>query len=51
MAVKMINYILALIFILSGGAKVAGLEFEIVAFERWGYPMWFMYLTGVPLWS
>ncbi|TQV76746.1 DoxX family protein [Aliikangiella marina] len=47
MAEKIVTYVLALIFILSGGAKVAGLEFEIVAFERWGYPLWFMYLTGV----
>lgn len=47
MAIKIITYLLALVFILSGGAKVAGLEFEIVAFERWGYPLWFMYFTGV----
>ncbi|TQV81533.1 DoxX family protein [Aliikangiella coralliicola] len=47
MKIKVITYVLALIFLLSGGAKVAGLEFEIVAFERWGYPLWFMYFTGV----
>lgn len=33
-------------FFLSGIAKLAGLEFEIQAFERWGYPLWFMYLVG-----
>ncbi|WP_292414092.1 MULTISPECIES: DoxX family protein [unclassified Methylophaga] len=38
--------ILAAIFFLSGAAKLAGLAFEIQAFERWGYPLWFMYLTG-----
>lgn len=38
--------ILAVIFFLSGVAKLAGLEFEIQAFERWGYPLWFMYLVG-----
>ena len=41
-----LRFLLAFIFLLSGGAKLAGLEFEIVAFERWGYPLWFMYLTG-----
>lgn len=46
-AVKVVTYVLALIFLLSGGAKLAGLEFELRAFERWGYPLWFMYMTGV----
>ena len=47
MKINVISYILAFIFLLSGGAKLAGLEFELVAFERWGYPVWFMYLTGI----
>lgn len=47
MKIKMITGLLALIFFLSGGAKLLGLEFELEAFERWGYPLWFMYLTGV----
>ncbi len=47
MKAKALPVLLSLIFIASGGAKLAGLEFEIVAFERWGYPLWFMYLTGV----
>ena len=34
---NIIRYILALIFFASGAAKLAGLEFEMVAFERWGY--------------
>lgn len=46
MKIKIMSYILAIIFLLSGGAKLAGLEFEIMAFERWGYPIWFMYFTG-----
>ena len=41
-----LNYLLAAIFLMSGGAKLAGLEFEVSAFERWGYPLWFMYFTG-----
>jgi uncharacterized membrane protein YphA (DoxX/SURF4 family) len=44
---KMLACLLALVFLLSGAAKLAGLEFEIRAFERWGYPLWFMYLSGV----
>ena len=45
-ASRIVSWILALIFLLSGGAKLAGLEFEIEAFTRWGYPLWFMYLVG-----
>jgi putative oxidoreductase len=41
------SVILAVIFFLSGAAKLVGLDFEIQAFERWGYPLWFMYLVGV----
>jgi putative oxidoreductase len=44
---KIALYALALIFFASGAAKLAGLEFEIAAFENWGYPLWFMYLVGV----
>ena len=45
--VKILIYFLAAIYFLSGAAKLAGLEFEITAFERWGYPLWFMYFTGL----
>jgi uncharacterized membrane protein YphA (DoxX/SURF4 family) len=41
------RFLIALIFLASGTAKLIPLEFEVVAFERWGYPMWFMTLTGV----
>lgn len=43
---RLLTYLLALVFLLSGAAKLAGMEFEIRAFARWGYPMWFMYLSG-----
>jgi uncharacterized membrane protein YphA (DoxX/SURF4 family) len=43
---NIIRYLLAAIFFASGSAKVAGLEFEMVAFERWGYSLEFMYFTG-----
>ena len=44
---KLVTSLITLIFVASGGAKLLGLEFELEAFERWGYPIWFMYLTGV----
>jgi uncharacterized membrane protein YphA (DoxX/SURF4 family) len=47
MQVKILSYVLAVVFLLSGGAKLAGLDFELAAFERWGYPLWFMYFTGL----
>ncbi|MBE0482346.1 MAG: DoxX family protein [Bacterioplanes sp.] len=46
MKVTIISIVLALIFFASGAAKLASLEFEIVAFERWGYALWFMYAIG-----
>jgi putative oxidoreductase len=39
--------LLVIVFLGSGLAKLASLEYELVAFARWGYPLWFMYLTGV----
>lgn len=46
MKVKILSIVLAIVFFASGGAKLAGLEFEIAAFERWGYSLWFMYFIG-----
>lgn len=46
MKTKALSILLALIFLASGLAKLASLEFELVAFERWGYPIWFMYSIG-----
>lgn len=46
MKVKPLSILLPLLFLFSGGAKLAGLEFEVMAFERWGYSLWFMYFVG-----
>ncbi|QQD18561.1 DoxX family protein [Spongiibacter nanhainus] len=46
MKTKFLTAVLSLIFFTSGGAKLAGLDFEVAAFQRWGYPLWFMYFTG-----
>lgn len=35
------------IFLLSGLSKLLGLDFEVAAFERWGYPAGFMYAVGI----
>lgn len=39
--------IISIVFGLSGLAKLAGLDFEVAAFERWGFAPGFMYFTGV----
>lgn len=46
MKIAIFSIVLSLVFLLSGVAKLAGLAFEIAAFERWGYPLWFMYTIG-----
>lgn len=38
--------VLALVFLAAGGSKLAGLPENAENFARWGYPGWFMYLTG-----
>lgn len=45
--VRAATYLLAAIFLASGTAKLLALPFEVEAFARWGYPSWFMYLTGI----
>jgi len=47
MTARILTYLLAVIFLASGAAKLIGLPFETEAFARWGYPVEFMYLTGV----
>ena len=44
-AVKVASIILALLFLLNGGLKVAGMMVD--QFAMWGYPAWFQYLIGV----
>lgn len=44
-AVKVASIILALLFLLNGGMKVAGMMVD--QFAIWGYPAWFQYLIGV----
>lgn len=46
MQLRVVCYFLAALFLVSGGAKLASLPFEVEAFERWGYPLALMYVTG-----
>jgi uncharacterized membrane protein YphA (DoxX/SURF4 family) len=38
--------ILGVIFLLFGGSKIINPDQHVENFAHWGYPLWFMYLTG-----
>lgn len=48
---KILEHVLAILLglgmLAAGGAKLAGVEQLAQNFARWGYPGWFLYLTGV----
>lgn len=44
--IKALTIVLAVIFLISGGAKLAGLEMMQQQFQNWGYSVLFMYLVG-----
>ncbi|MYA32398.1 MAG: DoxX family protein [Gemmatimonadales bacterium] len=44
-AVNVVSILLALLFLLNGGMKIAGMMVD--QFAVWGYPAWFQYLIGV----
>lgn len=46
-AVYVIMGLLTLAFALAGGTKLMGQEMHVENFIRWGYPVWFMYITGL----
>ena len=39
--------VLGVMFIMAGGAKLMGEHSQVEHFAQWGYPMWFLYLTGM----
>lgn len=41
-----ISLLVTLAFLMAGGTKLMGAEMHVANFARWGYPGWFMYLTG-----
>lgn len=48
---KAINTTLAMtlgvMFIMAGGVKLLGQPSQVEHFAHWGYPLWFLYVTGV----
>ena len=44
---KFILATISLIFFTTGILKLLSNPFEITQFIHWGFPLWFMYLTGV----
>lgn len=38
--------ILGVIFLAAGGSKIINPDHHVENFAHWGYPIWFMYLTG-----
>lgn len=38
--------LLGIFFIVAGGAKLMGSPSQVEHFAQWGYPLWFLYLTG-----
>ena len=39
--------VLGVMFIIAGGAKLMGQHSQVEHFAQWGYPLWFLYLTGI----
>jgi putative oxidoreductase len=39
--------LLGIFFIAAGGAKLMGSPSQVERFAQWGYPIWFVYLTGI----
>ena len=39
--------VLGVMFIAVGGAKLMGNHSQVEHFAQWGYPLWFLYLTGM----
>jgi putative oxidoreductase len=46
-ATIVLQILLGLAFLAAGGSKLAGAQSQKGEFKRFGYPLWFMYLTGI----
>lgn len=46
-AVTIFSVLLGIAFLGAGGTKLAGMETHVEHFAGWGYPNWFMYVTGL----
>lgn len=46
-AMTVVSWLLALVFLASGGAKLIAPEMIVEQFQAWGYPAWFVDVVGV----
>ncbi len=46
-AVYVVMALLTFMFLMAGGTKLIADEMHVTNFARWGYPSWFMYVTGL----
>ena len=42
-----LGLVLAIFFLMAGGAKLFNPEAHSENFANWGYPLWFLYMTGI----
>lgn len=45
-ALMLVSFLLAFTFLAAGGTKLIADQTHVNNFARWGYPYWFMYVTG-----
>ena len=45
-AFHLLAFVVALVFLAAGGTKFIPLPAHVENFTKWGFPLWFMYLTG-----
>jgi putative oxidoreductase len=46
-ATWVLSGLIALMMIMAGGSKLSGAEEQVKGFASMGYPIWFLYVTGV----
>ncbi len=46
-AIWTVSIVVAAMFIMAGGTKLAGLPMHVEHFQKWGYPDWFRVLIGI----
>lgn len=45
-AFHLLAFVLAVVFIITGGTKLIDSPSHVANFTKWDYPIWFMYVTG-----
>jgi len=44
--VSVLCWLIGLLFVVTGGTKLAGAAAVVAMFQHWGYPLWFMQVVG-----